>query len=403
MGCLAMKKRSFLILLAIGIICLGGYGWFAINKNKPAAPPPGANAYSFVEELFGNTLDLTEQRARLHEIRNYSCYAYPGGTAALDRRATIVSDFIHLSIKIKVMRVEATLLLFQGQRDEALGLMADSVFMGNLLSHNSNTLLPRLIGNGILGFSSAALEIYALNACETPEDCERLWPVLEELQQKIPSDNGMDFHAKFAAYIHGDLRDPQAGQNVADAKFQLLRMATAAWYHFLKQGNFPREAKDFAPFLPDGPPADPFASAPLRFSADPATGGLNCYSIGPDKTDDGAAIDYDPSNDTYSAGDIVTRIPHQRLYPFPRQGVHAASAKALLAQFPKGLPPDPFADTKGRGLSVSDTKPVRVYSFGPDTNQADADTAGAAYTVQEAYDPTNGTASAGDMFIEIKP
>jgi len=195
------------------------------------------------------------------------------------------------------------------------------------------------------------------------------------------------------------LEDVFARYRRADAEFQLLRMATAAKYRFVTQQAFPQNAEEFAPLLPDGPPQDPFTTAPLRFFSDPSL--FTCYSIGPDNQDDRATVLYDPTNGTTSGGDIIVEVPRQREYPFPRDGVRAASADELRRQFPNGLPADPFADTRGRPLGISNTIPVYVYSYGPDTNEQQAIQPGDRYVPEVHYDPTNGTISAGDLFIAI--
>jgi len=115
-----------------------------------------------------------------------------------------------------------------------------------------------------------------------------------------------------------------------------------------------------------GPTTDPFSNKPLLyFNQDDR---FVCYSIGPDKMDDAAQVAYDPTNGTTSVGDVFVEIPRERRFPFPREGVRAADAEDLIRQFPRGLPADPFADTRGRSLTVSDTDPVHVFSIGPDSD-----------------------------------
>lgn len=77
--------------------------------------------------------------------------------------------------------------------------------------------------------------------------------------------------------------------------------------------------------------------------------------------------------------------------------MRARTRDEVLRQFPNNLPPDPFADTKGNPLGASTGFPVFVYSYGPDTDEH-------VFGIQHpqvAYDPTNGTSSNGDLFIQI--
>ena len=82
----------------------------------------------------------------------------------------------------------------------------------------------------------------------------------------------------------------------------------------------------------------------------------------------------------------------------------AQSVANLLSnnlRHPNGLPVDPFADSRGRPLGVSNTTPVYIYSYGPDTDESQARQAGDRYIPEVLYDPTNGTISHGDLFIAI--
>jgi hypothetical protein len=125
------------------------------------------------------------------------------------------------------------------------------------------------------------------------------------------------------------------------------------------------------------------------------------YSVGPDKTDDGARFVYDATNGVLSAGDIITSVPRDRRIPYPEMPVRASSGADLDRQFPAGLPADIFADMKGRRLSRTTTAPVRVFSFGPDTDEGTILPQIETYIPEIQYDPTNGIVSRGDLFITL--
>lgn len=55
---------------------------------------------------------------------------------------------------------------------------------------------------------------------------------------------------------------------------------------------------------------DPFTGEPIRIKVDSAPAKL--YSVGPDGTDQGGDVEYDPSNGTISAGDVVLRINRKK-------------------------------------------------------------------------------------------
>jgi hypothetical protein len=244
------------------------------------------------------------------------------------------------------------------------------------------------------------LEIAVLNACGTAADCERAWGLLENLEKL---DRSQETDLAKGTEIEGmDTSDPEQQEmvvraKVADARFRTLRLAAAARHRLFSTRAYPASASEFAPLLPEGPPADPFTSAPLRFLSTPDL--FVAYSVGPDKVDDRATIEYDPTNGTVSVGDLVTSAPRVPLYPFPAGAVRARSGADLDRQFPSGLPADPFANTRGRGLNRTNAAPVRVYSFGPDTDENEILPRIDSNVPETPYDPTNGTVSAGDIFV----
>ncbi len=354
----------------------------------------GRNAHDFILKVLGPDTDLATRLELFPDIFDYEEYARPQSSLVLTR----IANFLELQIAIKVFRVEAVFLMLQGKREEALKLLAASYHFGQLLNQ-SNTFIGRLIGGALRLIACKGLEIYALNCCETSDEFQHLWETLEELEPKrevrdiaelLPFPSGEAIKA---------IKDSEIRLRRTDASFQLLRMATAAKYRFVTQQAFPRSPDEFAPLLPDGPPQDPFTTGPLRFFSDPNL--FTCYSIGSDEQDNGATVSYDPTNGIASRGDIIVEIPHEREYPFPRDGVSAASADELRRQFPNGLPVDPFADTRGKPLGITNTTPVYVYSYGPDTDEWEATQAGDRYVPEVHYDPTNGTISPGDLFIAI--
>jgi len=312
--------------------------------------------------------------------------------------------------------------MLEGRREDALCILRSEYHVGQLMSQNG-VLIMRLIGCAVRGIACSPLELFALNCCETPAECEQLWRALEQLNQweKVETvDDLFQSEGAVAPHLRSAWRKmPTVQPNMEEATtrfrctrshFQLIRAATAAWHHLLRAGSFPQQATDFSPLLPAGPPPDPhLPETPLRFRADGDQ--FLCYGVGPDQQDDQGTIIYNPTNGTKSRGDIVVRIPRERKYPFPREGVWASSRNDLLRQFPNGLPPDLFADTRGKPLGVTDTTPVYVYSYGPDTDESgDYD-----FQARErrkrtltdfpevAYDPTNGSTSNGDLFIAIPP
>jgi hypothetical protein len=374
----------------------------------------GRNAADLLASIFTKRCDLASAYRRIPEVLNYTelthahALQYPG-------------NFLPYQVLCKSLGLGAVFMMLEGRREDALCILMSVYHVGQLLSQN-DYVIHRLIGIAIRGIACSSLELFALNCCETPADCERLWRALEQLNQweKADKEDVMgDLEGAVAPRwrsawltirsVEGSMEGIRTRLHCAQSQFQLIRATVAGRHHFLRTGAFPRNASEFAPLLPAGPPPDPHKpSEALGFRTDADQ--FLCYSVGPDQKDDAGTIVYDPTNGTKSQGDVVVRMPRERKYPFPRGGVRAANREDLLRQFPNGLPPDPFSDTRQKQLEVTDSIPVFVYSYGPDTDESggieDPQTKQRRKRAvtdfpEVAYDPTNGTTSNGDLFIEI--
>jgi hypothetical protein len=225
------------------------------------------------------------------------------------------------------------------------------------------------------------LEVYAFNACETADDLEAFHKRLKMVCRSPDRRDGRELSmfepisaTHFSYSKRGDLFKPITRLRTSDTWHELLRMATAARHHWFGKGRWPVSDptdgydQPFTSFLPAGPPDDPFTSEPIRMKPD--VDEFVCWSLGPDKFNDDAAVSYDPTNGTTSTGDIILRVSRKRRCPFKREGVRASTAETLYKQFPDGLPDDPFADTRGRDLTVTNgTTSLYIFSFGPDCDE----------------------------------
>lgn len=366
----------------------------------------GKNAYDFFATLFNPNAGLAQLLTQFPTLLNYREYAAP--MPVMMSLPKVVPHFLEAQTISKVLTVMGTLQLLTGQRSQALATFAATYRMGQLFNA-SDQFITKLIGVAVRAIACRGLELIALNGCESQAEASDVWRQLEALnaEEGRYARGAEMFRLEAIANWYPERQDEYTGildqnmpeavtrQQVSNTRFQLVRMGAAARYHQLASGVLPGNAREFSPPLASGLPADPFTSAPLRMA--PAPAGIVCYSVGPDRLDDGGAIAYDPSNGTLSRGDIPLEVTRARKYPFPRGGVRANSPAELLAQFPNGLPLDPFADARTKQLSVTGAAPVYVYSFGPDTDQNVIH----AQHPQVMYDPTNGTVSDGDLWIRI--
>jgi hypothetical protein len=88
--------------------------------------------------------------------------------------------------------------------------------------------------------------------------------------------------------------------SLAQARFDLARLALAERVAALEGGAPVAAARDLAPKYLSTTPADPFTSGAFARTA----GGV-FYSVGPDRQDGQGAPVYDPTNGTLSTGDIL--------------------------------------------------------------------------------------------------
>jgi hypothetical protein len=292
-------------------------------------------------------------------------------------------NLLEIQTAAKVARVEADLGLLDGRREESAAMLAGVYRLGQTLNAQG-ILISRLIGIAERSIAIGGLEMYGLNACETPEELEAFNAMLARLERAPGQETGETlFAGEFGLFrsrltVTGtyvpNFMEATTRHTVTDARWSLLRAAVAGRGRRLVGGEWPTVSGDFAPWLPGGLPADAFdTSVTLRHRVDGAD--WLVWSIGPDRMDQSATIEYDPTNGTTSAGDILARVPAEREFPFPKGGARADSAAELLAAFPNGLPADPFASVKKTPLSVLDattTQPVVVFSWGPDNDQREA-------------------------------
>jgi|GEM_PF-1978766 len=295
-----------------------------------------------------------------------------------------VANFLEMQVSAKTLRIMAILSLFRGEREESLKVLCGVYRIGQCLCSN-HTLIDKLIGVAIRAIAAQGMQIYILNTCETGDDFEKAWHLLERVYNTPGQRTNYTDIIKgeysllcFPMNVSGrdmpNYLEAQTRSGVSDMKFELVRMALTAKYKLIRDNKFPGSEEEFKPFFQKGVPKDIFTEKDrLRFISH-SRDEFYVYSVGPDKKDNKVAISYDPTNGTITPGDIFIRIPREREFPFPREGVRAKNAYELLDQFPNGLPADSFADTKGRPFSIvesTETSPVLVFSFGPDTDEAD--------------------------------
>ncbi|CAN5234205.1 hypothetical protein BH09SUM1_BH09SUM1_15030 [soil metagenome] len=290
-----------------------------------------------------------------------------------------VPNFLSIQKYVKIAGVRSNFALLEGRRDDALVELRNAQRLSNGLMNETRTLISNLIGVAGNGITRRNMALVYLDGCTDAESIESGWPTLDEAYLSLRSiaearPFWMQYEDDHARLLPQNIRpnydEAEARQKTVLAQFAILHSATAARHELLSTGNFPVSPGSFGALLRMGPDHDPFTdSDPLRIAPD-RPDGWTVYSVGPDQKDDLAAIEYDPTNGTISVGDIMQAVPRERRYPFPAAGEKPpATRDELMARYPRGLPPDPFADTKGASLIATDDKPPIVWSFGPDVDE----------------------------------
>jgi hypothetical protein len=94
------------------------------------------------------------------------------------------------------------------------------------------------------------------------------------------------------------------------------------------------------------------------------------------------------------------RVPRERTYPFPREGLKADNPEDVRRIFPNVFPLDSFPDKNVEPLKISETSPVKIVSYGPDHDIWKRKENVWKFP-EVMYDPTNGIYSNGDLYITV--
>lgn len=226
----------------------------------------------------------------------------------------------------------STTALLEGDKQESLTLLSATYRLGQTLNADGG------IGNRLWGMNARTRAIGGLEAhiqtCETTDDIGALWSALRRLHETPGQEDGSRMRLGWGDALADQMLhdapgmmggpgaatgpfmfDPSdqaiARSRAVDTMFQALRVSTAAREFTLKSGAPPSTPDDLAMRFPDGLPVDPFTTKTTRLQLTVTSATCAASSIGPDQKDDARAIRYDPTNGTYSCGDIYIEIPRR--------------------------------------------------------------------------------------------
>ena len=201
-------------------------------------------------------------------------------------------------------------------RDEGLSLLAANYRLGQSLNA-AGLAISQLAGMSVRTITSEGFAAYILSAAETPEEARAVWDTLQRLHQTPEQEDGSQLMYGETGRLIGLMESPMARSfdeaatrhYVADAKFQTVRVAAAIQAYTIANNAPPAKASDLSQWFPTGLPIDPFTAGATSLILTTTGESSIIRSIGPDRLDDAAAIRYDPTNGTTSAGDIFIEIP----------------------------------------------------------------------------------------------
>jgi RNA polymerase sigma-70 factor, ECF subfamily len=415
--------------------------YYEFYLHQMEADKNGRNVFAQINELNATinrpsmVVPFDEQVKMLEEITYNHSYGedpMPYFIYNTDRNKQY-PNFLNTQTIAKLMRVTGDMSLLQGDPQKALNYHFATHRLGLIMSRDSTGQIGTMFGIAIKAISTAGLKHVFLNAEDGVDIIETYW---KDLDEAYTHDREVTEHF----YSPGMSRYRQSSSTSTDSLSQnhsenitrmyvchayvaLLHSGVAARHYLLTTGDYPSNS-NHTKLLPKGHDPDPFTNfqKPLRPGKNPDNT-WSLYSIGPDRKDNQAQIEYDPTNGTISAGDITFPIPRKRTYPIPPRGKLGKTRDEILLQFPNGLPPDPFANLNDCSYSITDTDPAYIFSWGPDVNQPPTNGSQMPkyqkppphgwtvstyqgfilgyenYLPEGIYDPTNGIISKGDVYL----
>lgn len=338
-------------------------------------------------------------------------------------------NLLDYQISVKVARVWSVFLLARGEREAAHRLNMGMYHVG-AIGNPPRDFISHLISIAIRAITISGMKDYYLH---TPVELEELQQIQADLEsvfqesdfslekfKRMAQPGWRDANGVFAPWaINWDEADTR--WNIVNVQRELLRESIRARLVFLERASWPAVASGTISWSAEdawsgdiAAPTDPFALpvAPLRAMRDAAD--LTIYSIGPDRVDDSALVEYDPTNGTVSVGDITTTIQATPRYGFPSRPGYVYQGRADFdRRYPEGLPIDPFSNAGNSALRAMplSSGDLRIWSWGPDADERSISTShGATIPLppeapnpepQPHYAPTNGIMSEGDLWVDL--
>ncbi len=414
------------------------------------AAQEGRNVIESGREVFWPDIDPTTLPSTQNVQSYLSTVQYGDSATPLDdllvlRNPVAVTSFLHVQVHAKLAKIRADFYLMMGFPDKALAEIEGIQRFSTVLMKSSPNTIDDLIGIAISSMLSNSGELIFLNGFQSYEEVRDHWPRLDIMYREMKAaahepktwQGREDRFFPVSTCYPFNYIEANTRNRVAETRWALLHSATAARYMMLRTGEYPKDTQNFGLLLPEGADPDPFALAGERLRIEPRhEKGWTLYSVGPDQEDGNAAVAYDPTNGTVSAGDVMIHVPRERAYPFPNPDDVPETRAEIVSRYPNGLPDDPFSGWRkdeysgGQRCSyiISDTKPAVVWSVGPDRDFDEWHLGGGLVSMKSnmprdmgisrlssgelllmentpgevVYDPTNGITSVGNLYMIMR-
>ena len=346
---------------------------------------PAVSHYSEMLDFDRDSMDLTRLRRWQRDTFEADRLMFSNKPLIADSERRGLGGHPYLDLSLVEMLaeaegVQALLDQFRGNDPRALERSAVYYRLGQSCGADGGRRV--IFATDVRKAATRSMTPLALNACATPDQADVVWGILQRLHDTPDQEDGERLGPTEFWGLEGRLREPWppgggllTDLRITDMEFQTLRVAAAIREFALTTGRLPDGPGDLSRRFPEGLPHDVFTPTTAPASLQLVTSGSVClvYSLGPDFDDDlgsvgGGRSRYGDTED----GDLVVRVPLEREFPFPAEGVRADNVDDLLSQFPNGLPHDIYGVRSvptGAQLSLYDsttTRPVIVFSHGPD-------------------------------------
>ncbi len=322
------------------------------------------------ESLRTSVFDSNQLRSRYNKLTSDFHYVGPLKPLLL-KSGTNVPNFLIVQTLTKVIRVISDFDLIQGNPNQAAETLIGGARLGVIMNNDGIYLITQLIGIAVVSLNIPSLELLVKSGALAQEDHSRVRDEIHSLYNDYLLDSAEQefaramYNREASAYSSFN-GEAQVRRKTVKARLALLSFMADIQLRQLEGAELSEGLiRQF--LLPDPYGEDRNLSYHLDESGD-----YTLWSVGPDKISQEAAIKYDPTNGTWSRGDLILSVHAEREYPFPSspEQLNFNSMEEVLNHYPVGLPPDPFADSRGLSYTVSDTEPPLIWSFGPDVDRA---------------------------------